>query len=71
MAAGSATESARLGADDPQGSMRALLPALHYLAAEATRSGAPMASIFIAEAIANIETLLHHGDDHDQHAHRD
>lgn len=39
--------------------MRALLPGLHYLAAEALRSGCHDVSKIIFDAISNIEHCMH------------
>jgi|GEM_PF-6453126 hypothetical protein len=41
-----------------QGPARALLPSLHYLAAEALRSGCPDISQVIFQAIVRIEKIM-------------
>jgi hypothetical protein len=46
-----------------QDSARALLPGLHYLAAEALRSGCPDVSQIIFQAITRIETMVDREED--------
>lgn len=45
---------------------RALLPGLHYLAAEALRAGCQDISRIILDAISTIERRLDQGEDHEQ-----